>query len=113
MILTAEPGKSTILQTTKKEYVTLEEAETNLKEKFLQAIYSKQNGVHIVKIQTGISKKNLYLNYLHQNTDRKFLIAVPTYKLKNVGAGKVLMTMLSELCEKMDYDNPDYHALTK
>lgn len=82
MILTAKPGKSTILQTVKKEYVTIEEAEYDLKEKFMQAVYSENPGVHIIKAQTGIGKTNLYLDYLFHDKNRKFLIAVPTHKLK-------------------------------
>lgn len=81
-ILTAKPGKSTILQTVKKEYVTIEKAEYDLKEKFMQAVYSENPGVHIIKAQTGIGKTNLYLAYLLHNKNRKFLIAVPTHKLK-------------------------------
>lgn len=82
MILTAKPGISTILQTVKKEYVTIEEAEYDLKEKFMQAVYSENPGVHIIKAQTGIGKTNLYLDYLFHDKNRKFLIAVPTHKLK-------------------------------
>lgn len=82
MILTAKPGKSTILQTVKKEYVTIEEAESDLKEKFMHAVYSENPGVHIIKAQTGIGKTNLYLDYLLHDKNRKFLIAVPTHKLK-------------------------------
>lgn len=82
MILTAKPGHSTILQTMKKEYVSIEEAEIDLKEKFLQAISSEHHGVHIIRAQTGIGKTNLYLDYLCQNAGKTFLIAVPTHKLK-------------------------------
>ena len=82
MILTAKPGKSTILQTVKKEYVTIEEAEIDLKNKFLQAVNSEKQGIHIIKAQTGIGKTNLYLDYLLHDKNRKFLIAVPTHKLK-------------------------------
>ena len=82
MILTAKPGKSTILQTVKKEYVSIQEAEEDLKNKFLQAVSSEKPGVHIIKAQTGIGKTNLYLNYLLKNPNETFLIAVPTHKLK-------------------------------
>lgn len=82
MILTAKPGKSTILQTTRKKYVTIEEAEKDLKNKFLQAVESENKGVHIIKAQTGIGKTSLYLDFLLHETNRKFLIAVPTHKLK-------------------------------
>ncbi len=82
MILTAKPGKSTILQTVRKEYVTIEEAEEDLKKNFLKAVYSQKAGVHIIRAQTGIGKTNLYLNYLLADKNRTFLIAVPTHKLK-------------------------------
>lgn len=82
MILTAKPGYSTILQTMKKKYVSIEEAEIDLKKKFLQAVYSENHGVHIIKAQTGIGKTNLYLDYLLHEKNKKFLIAVPTHKLK-------------------------------
>lgn len=82
MILTAKPGKSTILQTKRKEYVSIEEAENDLKEKFMQAVDSENQGIHIIKAQTGIGKTNLYLDYLFHDKNRKFLIAVPTHKLK-------------------------------
>ncbi|MCM1231661.1 MAG: hypothetical protein NC489_16205 [Ruminococcus flavefaciens] len=81
MILTAKPGKSTILQITEKEYVTIQEAEEDLKNNFLKAVDSEKQGVHIIKAQTGIGKTNFYLNYL-LHTDKTFLIAVPTHKLK-------------------------------
>ena len=74
MILTAKPGKSIILQTVKKEYATIEEAKIDLKNKFLQAVNSEKQGIHIIKAQTGIGKTNLYLDYLLHDKNRKFLI---------------------------------------
>lgn len=82
MILTAKPGSSTILQTMKKEYVPIAEAEEDLKRNFLQALYLEQDGIHIIRAQTGIGKTNLYLDYLLKNPNETFLIAVPTHKLK-------------------------------
>ena len=81
MILTAKPGKTTIIQTEKKNYVSIREAEDDLKRTFQSAISSVEQGIHIIRAQTGIGKTNLYLDYLNK-TDRKFLIAVPTHKLK-------------------------------
>lgn len=147
MILTAKPGHSTILQTVRKKYVSIEEAEADLKEKFMQAVYSDYQGVHIIRAQTGIGKTNLYLDYLCQNAEKTFLIAVPTHKLKMevyykaiskgikniaytpempefsseiqekikhiyaIGAGKYALKMMSELCEKIPSNHPDYIAL--
>lgn len=81
MILTAKPGKTTIIQTEKKDYVSIREAEEDLKRSFHRAIFSVEQGIHIIRAQTGIGKTNLYLDYLNQS-DRTFLIAVPTHKLK-------------------------------
>lgn len=81
MLLTAKPTNSIILQTQKKEYVSLEEAEEDLRENFYKAVLSDKDGVHIIKAQTGIGKTNLYLDYILKS-DKKFLIAVPTHNLK-------------------------------
>lgn len=70
MILTAKPGKSTILQTVKKDYVSIEEAENDLNENFLKAVYSEKAGIHIIKAQTGIGKTNLNLDYLLHDTKK-------------------------------------------
>lgn len=78
---TAKPGMSAILQTVKKDYVSIEEAENDLNNKFMQAVNFENQGIHIIKAQTGIGKTNLYLEYL-KKTDKNFLIAVPTHKLK-------------------------------
>lgn len=70
MILTAKPGKSTILQTVKKDYVSIEEAENDLNENFLKAVYSEKAGIHIIKAQTDIGKTNLNLDYLLHDTKK-------------------------------------------
>lgn len=97
MILTAKPGHSTILQTIKKKYVSIEEAEIDLKKKFLQAVYSENHGVHIIKAQTGIGKTNLYLDYLLHDKNRKFLIAVPTHKLKTEVYNKAIFKGINNI----------------
>jgi hypothetical protein len=81
MILTAKPGKSTMIQTVKKEYVSIDEAEEDLRNNFHEALNSDKRGIHLIKAQTGIGKTNLYLNLLKQTSD-SFLIAVPTHRLK-------------------------------
>lgn len=81
MILTAKPGNNTILQIVKKNYVSVSEAEKDLEYNFHKAVVSYEEGIHIIKAQTGIGKTNLYLNYM-KNTNDIFLIAVPTHKLK-------------------------------
>lgn len=60
MILTAKPGKTTIIQTEKKNYVSIREAEDDLKRTFQSAISSVEQGIHIIRAQTGIGKTNLY-----------------------------------------------------
>ena len=63
MILTAKPGKTTIIQTEKKNYVSIREAEDDLKLSFHKAISFIGEGLHIIRAQTGIGKTNLYLDY--------------------------------------------------
>ncbi len=89
MILTIKPGKSTLLPIERKEYVTIEEAEYDLKENFITALESDKNGIHIIKAQTGLGKTTLYLNCMRYS-ERPFLIVVPTHKLKNEVCQKAL-----------------------
>jgi hypothetical protein len=98
MILTAKPGKSTMIQTVKKEYVSIGEAENDLRNNFHEALNSDKRGIHLIKAQTGIGKTNLYLNLLKQTSDL-FLIAVPTHRLK--------MEIYHKACD-MGIDNISY-----
>ena len=85
MILTAKPTDSCICTVKKKEYCSLEEAELSLRENFLKAVNSNDEGFHVIIAQTGIGKTNMFLHHL-MSTDRKYIIAVPTHKL----AGELL-----------------------
>ena len=98
MVLTAKPGDCTILPIKKQEYVSIEEAEWDLENKFLEAMHSKNRGLHIIKAQTGIGKTNLYLNYIKAHPNEKFLIAVPTHKLKTEIYNKALQLGIENIC---------------
>ncbi|MDE5936335.1 MAG: hypothetical protein K2G83_02900, partial [Ruminococcus sp.] len=111
MILTAKPGHSTILQTMKKKYVSIVEAEIDLKKKFLQAVYSENHGVHIIKAQTGIGKTNLYLDYLLHEKNKRFLIAVPTHKLKTEVYNKAIFKGINDIAYTPEM--PEFSAETQ
>ena len=96
MILTAKPTNSIILQTKKKEYVSVEEAEEDLRVNFYKAVLSINEGVHIIKAQTGIGKTNLYLDYILKS-DNKFIIAVPTHNLKMEIYNKAVYKGISDI----------------
>ena len=78
MILTAAPGKTNIVPLKMKEYVTIEEADESLVSSIKDAM--SRSGIKIIKAQTGLGKTTKYLEYI-LDSDRKYLIVVPTHKL--------------------------------
>lgn len=66
----------------KEEYVSLQEAEFCLKGNLYDAFQSKQEGIYLIKAQTGLGKTKVYVDLIEDNPDRKFLIALPTNALK-------------------------------
>ena len=65
-----------------KEYVSIHEAECCLEENLESAFQSDQEGIHLITAQTGLGKTSAYIKLIIDNPDRKFLIALPTNKLK-------------------------------
>lgn len=74
--------KERIIKVADEKLCSLFEAETDFKEKFEMALKSKQKTVHVVKAQTAIGKTHTYCNYIRDNPEQFFYIAVPTNKLK-------------------------------
>ena len=64
------------------EYYSIEEAQEDLKQNICKAVESKEKKFYIVKAQTAMGKSEAFLE-LMKTTDKKFLVAVPTNKLKN------------------------------
>lgn len=97
LLETACPKKNDVVITQKTEYVSLEEVEQDLTDKFNQAINSSENGIHIVKAQTGLGKTTNYINYL-QKADKPCIIAVPTHNLKDEIFCKAVNSGVKDIC---------------
>lgn len=83
MILTTKTKRNTIVELSKnKKYVTLTEAEEDLYDRFIQVQGSHDNHIHVIKAQTGLGKSYTYINGL-ENSDKPYIVAVPTNKLKD------------------------------
>lgn len=82
MILTAKTAMNKVVKLKEKNYYTLEEAEKDLAEKLLQTVNSSANKINVIKAQTAIGKTENYISII-KNTDKKFIVAVPTNILKD------------------------------
>ena len=80
----------------KKAYVSIHEAEHCLRENLKSAFQSRQEGIHLITAQTGLGKTSAYIKLIMDNPDKKFLIALPTNKLKEEVYCKRLACMLEE-----------------
>ena len=80
MILTVSPGYCGISPVEAKEYCTIDEAEESLRQSINKAVYSDDDGIHLIKAATGLGKTHAYLN-LMKDSDERFLVVVPTHKL--------------------------------
>lgn len=81
IVLTGKTERNTVVKLKEKEYCTLDEAVAELQEKLDIAINSKKNQINIIKAQTAIGKTHCYVNLI-KNSDKKFIVAVPTNILK-------------------------------
>jgi hypothetical protein len=83
MILTAKTKRNSIVKLSNhKEYVSLQEAEEDLLNKFKICQSSLDDNIHVIVAQTGIGKSNTYINCL-ETADKPYIVAVPTNKLKD------------------------------
>ena len=83
LIQTAKTKRNTIVELSNKtEYVSLAEAEKDLLDKFKKCQSCDDNNIHVMKAQTGIGKSSTYISCL-DNSDRPYIVAVPTNKLKD------------------------------
>ena len=80
MIWTVSPGYCGILPVEKKEYCSISEAEESLRYNIYNVISTRNYGIDIIKAATGLGKTHAYLN-LMRDSDKHFLIVVPTHKL--------------------------------
>ena len=82
MLCTAKVKRKEILRVAQYNYVSADEAYTDLQNSFNNAVKAHDDRIHLIKAQTAIGKTHMYLEYL-KNAKRPCLIAVPTNILKN------------------------------
>jgi hypothetical protein len=81
--------RNEIIKIKQEKYVSIHEAEKCLERNFLDAQVAEDNLIHLIKAQTGLGKSTTYLKYLN-NSDKPYIIAVPTNDLKNEILAKAL-----------------------
>ncbi len=82
MINTVKTPQHSVTKFKDKKYYSIDEASSDLKIKLNDAIKSKENKITIIKAQTAIGKTHCYVNLI-KNSDKLFIIAVPTNILKD------------------------------
>lgn len=102
MITTAKPEPNKIIRLREDEYCTLSEAESDLYNSFVSALESNDEGIHIIKAQTSLGKTKMIIDYIKQNPDMKFIIAVPTHKLKNQIYSDAKAAGITDICNTPD-----------
>ena len=74
-------GRRKIVHTDNEKYVTLNEAYIRTRNSIYEAVEKVDKDIHLIKAQTGIGKTHIYTE-LVRSGKLKFIIAVPTVKLK-------------------------------
>ena len=64
-------------------YSTVEEVYAQTAQNFAEAISEPRKGLYLIPAQTAIGKTECYCNYICQHPEKKYVIAVPTNKLKH------------------------------
>ena len=104
MLSTARPQRFEVRQLKQEHYVTLDEVSTDLQNAFDRAIHAQDHKVHIIKAQTGAGKTEAYLRYMKQS-QKPFLIAVPTHDLKKEIYRKAQSIGVTDICCTPDLDD--------
>ena len=73
----------------KTDYVSIDAAVNKLKTDLASAFQSCENGIHLIKAQTGLGKTTAYIDLIRENPKNRFLIALPTNMLKREVGGKL------------------------
>ena len=83
MISTAKPESNRIIRLREEDYCTLKESESDLFHNFIDAVYSNDKDIHIIKAQTSLGKTRMIIDFMRCNPEKKFMIVAPTHNLKN------------------------------
>ena len=109
MVLTAKTNRNSVVKLKEKQYYTLEEAADDVQQALHKAVDMPFNGINIIKAQTAIGKTHCYVNLI-KNSNKRFIIAVPTNILKdevyerllNEGVTNVVKTKSIQTLEDLD-----------
>lgn len=71
------------------EYISLEQGEKMLLGNFQKALEGTYKGIYLIKAQTALGKTEVYCKVIAQEQDKRFVIALPTNKLKEEVYGRL------------------------
>ena len=67
----------------KESYVTLEDAQNELRQYLREAVEAKDRGIHLIKAQTALGKTQAYCELASEKSDQAFMFVVPTLDLQD------------------------------
>ena len=64
-------------------YITLEDAQNELRQYLYEAVEAKDRGIHLIKAQTALGKTQAYCELASEKSDQAFMFVVPTLDLQD------------------------------
>lgn len=64
-------------------YITLEDAQNELRQYLHEAVEAKDRGIHLIKAQTALGKTQAYCELASEKTNQTFMFVVPTLDLQD------------------------------
>lgn len=64
-------------------YITLEDAQNELRQYLHEAVEAKDRGIHLIKAQTALGKTQAYCELACEKSDQAFMFVVPTLDLQD------------------------------
>ena len=109
IVLTAKTNRNSVVKLRENLYCPIEEVVEDVREKLENSIETPFVGINIIKAQTAIGKTHCYIDLI-KNSNKKFIVAVPTNllkdevyeRLKNAGIGNVIKTESIQKLEELD-----------
>ncbi len=94
-----------VLVTKERKYVSLEEGERRLLENIHRAVESLEPGIHLIRAQTALGKTEAACRVICENEDTRFIMALPTTKLKEEVYGQLKEMGVQAGCDKLKGKN--------
>lgn len=66
----------------KETYYSIEQANRKMVDNLYEAFECSGDGIHLISAQTGLGKTKSYIDLIVDNPEQKFIVAVPTIRLK-------------------------------